>query len=269
MSPLLSICLVVRNEEYQGDHLYRVRSCLNFLGKGLAALGRQRDVEILVTDWGSEIPLREDLVLLPEVHDLVRFIVVPPALARERQGASTFPYTIACNTAVRRAAGEFIFDLTSDAVLPEASIRALLSVLNGDFPEIPIYGARFTVPRRQLFRCQAERQPSYRELREYLVRNLATLPADQGMVGTVAHRSLWEVTQGLNEQMVHWGWSDVDFQLRLAQCYADIDLGNFGICGVHFQHHTPENHSQGGRAQNVPNDTPPFVANDENWGMAE
>jgi hypothetical protein len=275
--PLLSICLVGRNEEYQGDYLYRMRTCLNFLGRGLANLGRQKDVEILITDWGSDVPLHKELALLPEARDLVRCIVVPPALARERQRDAKFPYTISANTAMRRAAGEFICDLTADVILTGPVVAKLMSILDGAYPNIPVREAMFPILRRQLPMCQAKRKPSLRELDEYLNRNLATLPPD-GMgcgygwaAGVMMHRSLWEATRAYDESMLYWGWSDIDFALRMTQRYPIIELANFGICGVHLQHYfqTPDDPVFQAHKKTLPNDTPAFVANGENWGLAD
>lgn len=272
--PLLSLCLVAKNEEYQGDYLYRLRTCLDFLGKGLASLGRVRDVEILVTDWGSDVPLHEDLSLPPEAHDLVRFIRVPPELACQRQRDSSFSYTIACNTAVRRAEGKFIFDLAPDIILTEPVIHALTSLLDGRYPNIPLRIALFELPRRHLPACQVLRSPSHRDLTEYLARNLSAVPIDPtnrgygGASGVLAHRSLWEATRGYDESMVYGGWSDVDFALRMSQRYPILDLATFGVSSVHLSHHGFGGHAPVGRWKNTRNDNPPFAANEEDWGMA-
>lgn len=267
--------MVARNDNYQGDYRYRLKMCLNFLVKGLTAIGRERDVEIIVCDWGSEVPLHRELALHPAARGLVRFLVVPRELAVERQGQANFGYPIGFNAAVRRARGEFIFELTADILLMPAALHSLLSVLDGTFPEIPYREAFLPVLRRQLPMCQVRRQPSQREVEEYLQRNLALLPTDMMGCGYgfacvgVMHRDLWHASRGLNESMLYWGWVDIDQALRITQRYPIIELANFGVTGVHLEHFDKNNQMMASRKENPPMDTPAFEANDEQWGMRD
>jgi hypothetical protein len=48
-------------------------------------------LEIIVSDWGSEIPLPEVLNLVPEAKDRVKFVHVPPDIAKVEQKDSKFP----------------------------------------------------------------------------------------------------------------------------------------------------------------------------------
>jgi hypothetical protein len=52
---------------------------------------RAQDVEVLVADWGSDVPLRDVLRLTPAAAGLVSFILIPPELARPLQQDSPFP----------------------------------------------------------------------------------------------------------------------------------------------------------------------------------
>lgn len=272
---LLSLCIVARNDNFHGDYKYRLATCLNFLAKGLANLGRTQDVEVIVADWNSDVPLHKDLVLLPPARDLIRFLVIPPALARQRQGDADFGYSIALNAALRRCQGEFAAELSADVLLTGPSLESLLSVLGGVHPGIPVREALLPILRRQLHMCQAKRRPSLRELDEYLMRNMTLLPVDAmgcgygWASGFVMHRPLWEQSRGYDERMLNWGWADIDFALRLTQRYPIVDLANFGICGIHLQHYfqMPNDPVFRQRKNNPPYDTPNFTANGDDWGL--
>lgn len=274
--PLMSFVMVARNDDFHGDYKYRLSTCLNFLTKGLAEIGRTAETEVIVCDWGSETPLREALELHPAAQDQVKYLVVPPELARERQvNGATFGYPIGVNAAVRRAKGEFICELTADVVLNAANLDTLLSIFAGKYPSVPIREAFFPLLRRQLHMCQAKRRPSLRELEDYLNRNLALLPVDSmgcgygWASGDVMHRDIWYALRGMDETMLYWGWMDIDVCLRMTQRYPIIELGNFGICGVHLQHYfqVPNDPVFRERKNNPPNDNPSFTVNDENWGL--
>jgi hypothetical protein len=272
---LLSICIVARNDNFHGDYKYRLSTCLNFLAKGLAGLGRIDDVEVIVADWGSDVPLHKELVLLPPARDLIRFLVIPPDLAKQRQGDADFGYSFALNAAIRRSRGEFAAELSADVLLTGPSLESLLSVLEGVHPGIPTRQALFPILRRQLHMCQAKRRPSLRELDEYLLRNMVLLPVDAmgcgygWASGFVMHRPLWDASRGYDERMLNWGWADIDFALRLTQRYPVVDLANFGVCGIHLQHYfqTPNDPVFRQRKTNPPYDTPQFTANQEDWGL--
>lgn len=275
--PLMSICLVARNDDFHGDYRYRLSMCLNMLAKGLADIGREKEVEVIVCDWGSEVPLHKDLVLHPAAEKL-KFMIIPRDLALSRQiRGATFAYPVGLNAAVRRSSGEYVCELTADVVLNAANLDTLLSVFAGKYPGIPTREALFPILRRQLHMVQAKRQPSLRELEEYLNRNLVLLPADTmgcgygWASGIVMHRDLWHAMRGIDETMLYWGWMDIDFALRMTQRYPIMDLANFGVCGVHLQHYfqTPNDPVFRARLNNPANDTPSFTVNDENWGLGE
>lgn len=58
MTPALSLILCSRNDRHLGDSRWRLEKALGYVGGPLAALGRAESVEVLVADWGSEVPMR-------------------------------------------------------------------------------------------------------------------------------------------------------------------------------------------------------------------
>ena len=97
-----------------GDFPWRLSTAINFLGDSLAELGALGEVELVVCDWGSEVPLHQVLELSPNGRVITRFVVVPPAFARDIQQDSPFPIPVIQNIAIRRSRGEFIAQTHSD-----------------------------------------------------------------------------------------------------------------------------------------------------------
>ena len=107
-NPALSLILCSRNDNYMGNSRWRLETTLNYVADQVEALGRTKDAEILVADWGSDIPLRDVLRLTPAAAQIVSFILIPPELARALQKDSPFPEVLALNAAARRARGLYI-----------------------------------------------------------------------------------------------------------------------------------------------------------------
>src|SRR5262245_26804950 len=112
----LSLILCSRNDNYMGDSRWRLETTLNYVADQVKALGRTKDVEVLVVDWGSAIPLRDVLRLTPEATGIVSFIWIPPEIARPLQKDSPFPEVLALNAAARRAKGTFVGRIDQDTL---------------------------------------------------------------------------------------------------------------------------------------------------------
>jgi glycosyltransferase involved in cell wall biosynthesis len=276
--PLLTLNVGARNDSYMGDFKWRFSTMLNFLGKSVAAIGRQADIEVRVIDWNSEVPLHRVLTLCPEAAAITRFIVVPPEIAVPSQGDADFPIPIVVNVGIRHARGEFIAGTDSDVLFTPAMLLSLFAVLDGRVPDIPLKQSLMVAMRRHLPHVHLVHQPPLREIHEYIDRNHMLLPYEPPYIGTgvpaalvVMHRDRWSECRGYDEKFIHWGWMDVDLVLRMAQRYPLIYLNNFGVTPVHMEHYVKREYDKMKefRKFNSPNDTPQFLANDENWGLAQ
>src|SRR5207344_1244533 len=92
------------------------------------------DVEVLVTDWGSDVPLREAVGLTPAAAGVVSFVTVPPTLAVALQGDSPFPEVLALNAAARRARGRYIGRIDQDTLVGERFLRWFFETVEREPP---------------------------------------------------------------------------------------------------------------------------------------
>ncbi len=279
-SPLISLIVGGRNDSYMGDFKWRFSAAINFLCQSLKEIGRIGDLELVVCDWGSEVPLHKVLTLCPEAKDVVRFVIVPPEVANSIMDSKecAFPIPIVQNIVIRRSRGQFIGQTDSDVLYTTSTLLSLFAALEGKVPHVPFEKAFLTGGRRHLALPQILSQPSYVQLRDYVLRNGFLLNPEIPQAGSAAptslvmmHRDLWFEMNGYDEKWVHWGWMDLDLALRATQRYPIIHLDNFGLNLIHLEHYVvrdydPKKHF---RRTNRSDDNPAYVANDELWGLAD
>ena len=114
---LISLILCSRNDSYMGNSRWRLETSINLALLNAKDANFLDKLEIIVSDWGSEIPLSEVLNLVPEAKGRVKFVHIPPDIAAVEQKDSKFPEVIALNAAARRANGEYIGRIDNDTVI--------------------------------------------------------------------------------------------------------------------------------------------------------
>jgi hypothetical protein len=271
-APLLTLVIASRNDAYMGDSTWRLATTINFLAAELASLGRLMDAEVLVVDWGSEVPLHRVLPLTPEGKIIARFLLVPPHHPATRANLSGAP---PWNVGYRRARGTFIAQSGNDILWPAAVFRNLFPLLEGAGSAPP--EARRTliaIRRRQVPWEFVSRNPSLAGIRAFLDAYGARLPADPigrlclSPAGTLlTHRDNWLAMRGWDEAVRYWGYTDVDMVLRFRLRYRARDLGaGEGCCVYHLQHNPPDR-----PVRRIPRDNPlsfgPYAANGPDWGL--
>jgi len=276
-SHLLTLLFGARNDTYMGDFKFRFSTCLNLLARNLEKIGRLADVEVLVVDWNSDVPLHTVLPLSREARQLVHFIVVPPEVARPAQKDSPFPIPIVQNVAIRRARGQFIAQTDSDILFTGSSLRTLFDVIDGRVAEVPIHASLMVASRRHMPFQQILRKPSLDEIDAYLARNASVFPKEEFFPGfatpsalAMVHRDHWRNCRGYDEQLIYWGWMEIDLYLRLTQRMPWYDLAGFGVNLIHIEHYTaPRSAAANPRKMNPTAVSKTFEVNDEEWGLAD
>lgn len=242
---LLSLVIAARNDDYMGDFKWRLATSLNYLARNLSEIGRLKDVQVTVCDWGSDPPLAAVLDLNQPARMITNFAHVSAAIAMPAQKDSPFPYSVAQNVGIRHSAGRFIAHTDSDILFPKESLSNLLNLL--DQPEhfqAPLTGALLLASRRQIPFLVSEKKPALEELDRYLALYGSMLKVDRLTVGLLApsalslmHRSIWEACAGYDERLIYWEWMDIDLYLRITQKHPWFDVSNFGVVLYHLEHY--------------------------------
>ncbi len=289
--PVLSLLISSRNDRYMGNSLWRLQTALNYIAQSVHEVGRVEEVEILVTDWGSEIPLHTVLRLSPTAARLVSFLLVPPTLARELQGDSPFSEVYAYNAAARRAHGLYLGRIDQDTLVGSRFLKFFFDLYEGKTNlDIPLESALMLSNRRQIPYRFASRCPSFLDVDRFirwfggsLGGEMFHLPQHlflRSLVGIwLVHREAWYQCGGYNERMKYYNWMETEMALRLMQRgYKVVDLGklvNYDF--YHLEHYLPGIPWAGyasNRRQNplIDLENPPvpeFHPNSAEWGLIQ
>src|SRR5215210_7087051 len=213
MTPRLSLIVSSRNDDYMCTSRWRLETSLNYVGANVRALRCNGAVEIIVADWGSEVPLREVLRLSPEAAAIVSFVHVPPTVACQLQLDSPFPEVLAVNAAARRARGEYIGRIDQDTLVSARFLEAFDRLYTGEQPlPVPLDSALLFSQRRDIPFEFAARSPSMWAVAQFircfkpLLR--VELPRDLPWYATsvgiwLLHRNLWDECGGYDERMIY------------------------------------------------------------------
>lgn len=282
-TPVLSLILCSRNDDYMGNSKWRLQTSLNHVAKVITDLGREADVEIVVADWGSEIPLSEVLELTHEAVALTSFVWIPPAVASQHQGDSAFPEVLALNAAARRVRGEYIGRIDQDTLVGKRFLSFFFDLYENR-KELPtnlesslLFANRRDIPYRFSVRCLP-----LTEVQKLIglfgasmkVRTLSDRPFWTCWVGIwLLHRNLWNECGGYDESLIHYNWMETDMIVRLSQKYQVVDLGelvNYDF--YHLEHYHPRmvlvsrNHPKKNQPID-PSGVRTFRPNQDDWGL--
>lgn len=269
---LLSIVLCGRNDNYFGDFKYRITSSINYLCRNAEKIGRLKDIEVIVVDWNSEAPLSKELCLIQETHDNVKFIIVPPEIAKKYlSNGQVFNAGCAINAGIRRANGTYIMIMPADTLITATALQNLLLLLEGKLD--PVFDPQKTmlnIGRKDIPWQVVERKPDLKEWDRYLQLHGRNFPYHTllssglatGYGALLMHKVLWNQCQGILEDYMGWGWTDVELGLRVNQLYPYVDLSSFGIFVFDMQSQQAIRQSIG--YQRMPKR---IELNNKNWGL--
>jgi hypothetical protein len=275
--PALSFVLCARNDKYMGNPVRRLETALNYLGRQLRSLARDNDAEIIVTDWGSEVPLRTVLGLNEPAARITQFLEVSPGLAREKQQDSPFAEVIALNAAVRRAKGRYVGRIDQDTLVGRRFLKAFFAWHDGsERPRARLETSFLFSRRRQIPFSFAVHGPSA-EQAESLIRWCGRMLMVESQrdffyspVGIMLlHRRLWEECGGYDERLIYWGAMEVDMAYRLRSQYPLVDLGKMvGHDFYHLEHYDPRLPRATPRRMNPEKaENLEFCPNGPDWGL--
>jgi len=278
---LLSILCQGRNDSYMGNFLWRLSTVLNNFARNLKILGMENQVEVIITDWGSQVPLWKSLQLSSDARKNSRFIVVPPELSKIYELDSIYPASYPANTAARRASGEYLLHSDADAFMPLDSLCRLLYCLKvGRVNDYSLDDSFFWASKYHIPNTLIEMNPSLDAIEEHISKNWQNYVREgvnkelfQGSgVCLLMKREMWFETRGWNEKLIYWGWNDIDWHTRLASKYRWEDLELQGMKVFHLEHYKDRFGDYTKELQRKFNDPVPptcIAPNPENWGLAD
>lgn len=278
MSKLLSICIMGRDDDYMLNFKYCIATTINYIARNLKQLGCLDDVEILVTDWGSQVPLAQTLLLSPESGQVCRFVYVPlPVVRAVQNGGENLHMALAMNSGLRRACGKFLMAFSADTLIPKHSLETILKLLNGELHvPIDVEHTYFLLSRYHVPWQFVKRQPNLNEWDRYLLLHAGEFEREGGAVFSISsgagaimmHRSLWHQFRGVDETLAGWGAHDVELGLRVTQYHPWVELSSLGVSLFHMDH-SPFDGRQSviRQKRNSLIYNPVFQVNDENWGL--
>jgi hypothetical protein len=275
----LSICFTGRNDNYGGKFVDRLALSVNYLAANAKQLGLLSEIEVLVSDWSSDIPLAKVVNLTPEGTSICKFIHVPKTIAQKKNFKSTeFHSTISVNVAIRRACGDFIQVCPADILYPEYQLNQLMKLLKGELhPCFDIKTTGMMVGRKFLpFQFRDElAYNNFSVIDKYLLfcdtfgeSGSYTPGIATGWGAILLHKSIWFEIEGLDEQFGGWGYSDIELGLKINQNYPFVDLSKFGIKVYDFAHNTKLLHTKLDRLNKFDHFFYKREEND-NWGLSD
>jgi hypothetical protein len=286
-NPLITLILCSRNDSYMGNSRWRLETSINLALFNAKKADFLDQLEIIVSDWGSEIPLRDVLQLVPEAEGRVKFVHTPEDIAIIEQKDSKFPEVIALNAAARRASGEFIGRIDNDTIVGEKFFRkfAKLHQKNPtdklDIKDSFLFVERRSVPYRisrislplslisafiNLFRGFFKVESAKEWGREFWWSPVGIM---------MFHRDIWNATQGYDERLIYWGWMEGDLALRLGQKHQVVEFSKYvGHDFYHLEHYSnlveykDRNGTATPRKKNpVITENLNYKTNEPNWGL--
>jgi len=273
---LVSFVLCGRNDNYLGDFKYRITTTVNHLCRNVNKIGRLKDIEVIIVDWNSEIPLAQEIYIDKEISEVCKFIYVPPEIASKfNPNNGTFTHSAAINVGIARAKGEFILMTSADILFSEPSLHNLFLLLDKksnatfDLNKTAMY-----ISKKDISWQIVEKKLCLFELERYLQLHNNSLPVFIGYpsllggVGAILmNKSIWKIAQGFNENFKDWGGNDNDLGLRIFQSYPSIYLDYFGII-TYDMREKPEEKQAIIAAANIPEITPFSIETGNlNWGL--
>ncbi|HOJ37570.1 MAG TPA: glycosyltransferase [Ignavibacteriales bacterium] len=268
----LSIILQGRNDNYCGNFIERLQLSINQHIRNIVKSNTLNKVEIIVSDWGSEIPLSTKLEIDPNYSDLVRFIFTPLSICKKYEKDSPYSMPHAVNVAIRRAKSEYIFFTDSDGFLPFETFQFILSLIDNNYNKI-LFCERRDIPKLVYENKTVEEIEKVISLYNFQMSplfNEDNITFRGTAIGYFGKKEIFFELRGFDENMIYWGYFDLDFFKRVKSYFNFDILSNYNKKMYHLEHFSNlsariENNS---RKFNSPVEPNCITRNNEYWGLA-
>ncbi len=266
-----------------GEPMWRLGTSISFLAEQVFAEGRESQVEVVVADWGSEIPISEVIELTPKAVELTKFIHIRPDLAQALQQDSPFAEVYALNAAAKRSQGLFIGRIDQDTLVTADFIKDFFDAYEKrrEFG-FDLNNSYMFAARKQLPYSFVEKKPGLGDLASS-IKHFAKWTFSEELkfchwaspVGILMmHRNMWDDVGGYDERLIYYWFMDVDLGTRLIRKYPIVNIGQvFGYHFFHLEHIRPgfkfrHSHRKLNPEWSKSFDKPVLNPNGKGWGLA-
>jgi hypothetical protein len=148
----LSFILCSRNDAYCGDSVGRLQTTINHLGNLAHEHACIDDVEIVLSDWASDIPLERAIVLNEHARRITRFNYLP----KEKTSPFRTPFSevLSLNAAARISKGSYLLRIDQDTLVGPRFFNWCLSRRSG--VEQAYFAGRRDRTEEQSARCRPD-----------------------------------------------------------------------------------------------------------------
>ena len=277
---LVSFVTCASNDGYGGNFIWRLETALNYLSDNLDKIGRLKEAEVIIADWGSEIPLNSVISLSPAARLITRFVLVPPLLATKLDGDSQFVTSMAVNTAVRRSCGDYVIDMNGDVLLTRKMLDKIFQIIDNSHDHvIPVNRSMLMSRRKNIPYTYVNNCPNLKEIDWFIrcvgsllpsdlplaVRNLPFYYYPAGFL--LMSRWLWEDCRGHDEELRHYGFQDTDLIRRVNSKFPCVYMDVVGLTVFHLDHRRGSGGFKPDRPINIDKIENIYCPNDETWGL--
>jgi hypothetical protein len=126
-TPLLSIVIATRNDQYQKNLLQRLKFILNYFIYSLEKINAVNKVECIIVDWGSKEPLSNYFYKEISKCSAIKFINVPKS--ETKKGKIDFDWSKGLDLGLNNSSGEHIMVTGYDQFFPVSVFNNLLNLL--------------------------------------------------------------------------------------------------------------------------------------------
>ena len=267
-----------------GDPMWRLSTAINYLARQVYALGKEQEVEIVVADWGSEVPISEVIQLTSEGAAITKFLWVQADRAQELQKDSPFAEVFPLNAAARRATGLYIGRIDQDTLVHQDFLVHFFRHYEGkqdygfDLAKSYLFVSRMQIPFRFVQKAPSLGDVSYHIDRfgKYSYSEEQKFCHWASPVGILMmHRNIWDDIGGYDERLIYYWYMDVDLATRLIKKYPIINIRKtYGNHFYHLEHVKPGLKFRFSHRKRNPDwsksfDKPVLNPNGPYWGLAK
>jgi len=271
---LLSFIISSRNDNYGGNALERLENTISGLAISAKTAGVLNKVELIVSDWGSDVPLYSVLKLNPEGAKITRFITIPKTIVKEVSQDAPFAEVFPNNVAIRAAKGAYIGRIDQDTIVGLSFLKSFFAMFSSQMEELEkslFFSRRRSIPLPIVTSSWPTEHLMaflHDQCRWFPIEGRMQTPWFDAPVGILLmHKSLWEACKGYNESLIYWGYMDAEICLRIQLKYQVVDLEKSIGCHFYHQRHSHFSLTKTPRRKNKRTIPKQLIVNDDHWGL--